>query len=560
MLRFLVLLAILFAIAFGFQWLKGVSGEVAVTVGDNVYAVEVTVAVIALIAIMLVTMGLIWFVRETMRAPWRMARGWRNRNRERGRAAISQGLIAIAAGDLRSAERAMHEASRRAPDQPLTLLLEAQTAQLKGDRNVARKVFQRMTEDSATRIAGLRGLHIEAEREGVVEAAHQIAAQARAEAPSAAWAARALLRHQTAAHDWDGALSTLSGATDGRILDRRTARRLRAVILAAKALDMEIEAPDTARHAAIEAHDLAPDLVPAAAVAAGLLSRQGDIRRATRILEAAWKAGPHPEIAEAYLHVRAGDAARDRLERAETLFRLRPHADEGRHAVAQAAIDARDFARAREILTPVLTERPTRRALMLMAELEEAETGDRGRAREWLARAVNAPRDPAWTADGVVLEEWAPVSPVTGRLDTVEWKVPVAEIEGPRLTIDAAELQPIAIAAAEPVIEQPAPAAGLEGTPPLPSAVAPQAENTDMPANVTGQPTAVAPLSTAAGDSGSPRPAEPMSALETNLARARSTKDSGLGGDRAKPPIPDDPGVVDDEERDERSFRALSGR
>ena len=101
---------------------------------------------------------------------------------------------------------------------------------------------------------------------------------------------------------------------------------------------------------------------------------------------------------------------------------------------------ARDFARAREMLTPILTQRPTQKALILMAELEEAETGDRGRAREWLARAVRAPRDPAWTADGVVLEEWAPVSPVSGKLDAVEWKLPVAEIEGPRIEIDKAEL------------------------------------------------------------------------------------------------------------------------
>ena len=212
------------------------------------------------------------------------------------------------------------------------------------------------------------------------------------------------------------------------------------MILTAKALAKEDGEPDVARQAAQEAHDLAPDLVPAAVVAGRLFARQGDIRRATRVLEAAWKANPHPEIADAYAHVRAGDSASDRLKRAETLFRMRPLADEGRHAVARAAIDARDFARAREILTPILMQRPTQKALILMAELEEAETGDRGRAREWLARAVRAPRDPAWTADGVVLEEWAPVSPVSGKLDAVEWKLPVAEIEGPRIEIDRAEL------------------------------------------------------------------------------------------------------------------------
>ncbi len=67
---------------------------------------------------------------------------------------------------------------------------------------------------------------------------------------------------------------------------------------------------------------------------------------------------------------------------------------------------------------------------MLMAELEQLE-GDEGRAREWMGRALNAARDPAWTADGYVSERWLPVSPVTGRLDAFEWKVPVAELGSP---------------------------------------------------------------------------------------------------------------------------------
>jgi HemY protein len=60
-----------------------------------------------------------------------------------------------------------------------------------------------------------------------------------------------------------------------------------------------------------------------------------------------------------------------------------------------------------------------------MAEIEEGQSGDQGKAREWLSRAVRAPRDPAWTADGLVSDEWEPTSPVTGRLDAFEWKVPM---------------------------------------------------------------------------------------------------------------------------------------
>ena len=422
----------------------------------------------------------------------------------------------------------MLEAARRAPDQPLTLLLKAQTAQLKGDRDGARNVFRQMTENGPTRIAGLRGLYIEADREGETEAAHQIAAQARAEAPAAPWAARALMRHQTAAADWDGALATLTGATDARIIDKRTARRQRAVILTAKALDKEESEPDVARAAALEAHDLASDFVPAAVVAGRLLARQGDIRRASRLLEATWKAAPHPEVADAYLHVRVGDAAGDRLKRAETLCRMRPNADESRHAVARAAIDARDFARAREVLAPLITERPTQNALILMAELEEAETGDRGRAREWLARAVRAPRDPAWTADGMVLEEWAPVSPVTGRLDAVEWKVPLAEIEGPRLDIDRDALQaPIAkLAKAEPA------QAAVKTVPAQPVPPAGAAE-----AHERAKPDAPKPVAS------TPAP-QPVTLVAKGAEAARPMPAP------VEPPRPDDPGVSEEDEEE----------
>lgn len=557
MLKFLVIVGLLFAAAFGFHWLNDLSGEVAVMIGGTAYAVDLTTAVIAAIAAMLLVAGLFWFVRELIRAPWRLARGWRRRNVERGRHAISQGLIAVAAGDMRGAERAALEASRRTPEEPLTLLLQAQAAQLKGERAAARQIFQRMTGEPETRIAGLRGLYVEAERDGELEAARQLAEQARAEAPSAPWAARALLRHQTSAGDWEGALKTLSGAADGRILDKRTARRHRAVILAAQARNLEDGDPDTARQTALEAHELAPDLVPAAVVAGRLAARQGDIRRATRVLEETWKVSPHPEIADAYMHVRTGDAASDRLKRAETLFRMRPQVDEGRLAVALAAIDARDFQRAREVLTPVLTQRPTRRALEIMAELEEAETGDRGRAREWLARAARAPRDPAWTADGMVLESWSPVSPVSGRIDAVEWKTPVTELAAP-LDIQAAELQlPPPELPAEPEPDQKPPEGARSegeaalaladaederspGVPPATPAVA--AQEHARPAEAAAAEKGAAGKRTNGSGNGPTLGVAPVPAYEA------APPESPAGEEKPRPPpIPDDPGVPDEE-------------
>ncbi|WP_161142853.1 heme biosynthesis protein HemY, partial [Propylenella binzhouense] len=355
----------------------------------------------------------------------------------------ADGFLALAAGDVRAAERASGEAVRRLPGAPLTRLLQAQTAQLRGDDAAAHDVFLAMTDDPATRVVGLRGLYIEADRRGDRETARHYAELARQTSGTTAWAGRALLRHQVSEGDWEGALRTLSTYADSRVLEKKATRRTRAVILTAMAQECEAGDPEKARQYALEAHDLAPDLVPAAAVAGRVLARLGEIRRAAKVLETTWKVAPHPEIAEAYAHVRTGDSALDRLKRVEYLQRMRPQADEGRLALARAAMEAREWQKARDAILPVIRTRPTQNALILMAEIEEAETGDRGRAREWLARAVHAPRDAAWIADGIVLEHWAPASPVTGRLDAVEWRVPVESLAGPEaFHIDEADLAP----------------------------------------------------------------------------------------------------------------------
>ena len=62
-----------------------------------------------------------------------------------------------------------------------------------------------------------------------------------------------------------------------------------------------------------------------------------------------------------------------------------------------------------------------------MARVEAGE-GNKGREREWLARAVRGPRDRAWIADGYISDRWLPVSPVTGAVDAFEWKAPVDAI------------------------------------------------------------------------------------------------------------------------------------
>src|SRR5690606_24177356 len=141
--------------------------------------------------------------------------------------------------------------------------------------------------------------------------------------------------------------------------------------------------------------------------------------------------------------------------------------------VAEAALDAQDFKKARAKAEAAARMSSSERVYLLLADIEEAETGDQGRIRHWMAQALKAGRDPAWIADGYVSDKWLPLSPVTGRLDAFEWKVPFDQLEGP-VEEGAASSAAIALETLPPVsameIEPAAPVPAAPATIPAPAA------------------------------------------------------------------------------------------
>ncbi|WP_284179114.1 heme biosynthesis HemY N-terminal domain-containing protein [Rhabdaerophilum sp. SD176] len=429
MIKFLVFLVLLAGLAFGFSTLADTEGHVLLQFGDTEYRVTLVTGLVALLALTALLMVLWTVLRLIFRLPSLIGLANRVRRQAKGQQAIARGLIAVGSGDSRLALRHAQESRRLLGQEPLALLLSAQAAQLSGDRKSAEDAFRAMAERADTQSLGLRGLFIEAERRNDSAAALGYADEALRRAPDSPWANDAMLGFRAAAGDWRGAIALVDQAISRRLVDREEGRRRRAVLLAAAALQAQESNPDDALSLALESLRMTPGLVPSATVAARRLAARGDYAKATRILEAAWKEAPHPDLAEAYLGVRQGDSALDRLKRARTLAKLMPHARESRFAVARAALDAREYAAAREALDRLVLEKPSVRACLLMAELEEVESGNQGLVRSWLARASRAPRDPAWVADGVVSDDWAPVAPLSGRIGGWEWREPPQALE-----------------------------------------------------------------------------------------------------------------------------------
>lgn len=423
MIRVLVYIVIVFLIAIGAAWLADRPGEVVLHWQGYEIRTSLLLAAAGVLAVM-AAIAIVWaLLRAIFRAPRAFGSYLGRRRRDRGYRALNSGIIAVGAGDARLARRAADDSRALLGAEPLVLLLSAQAAQLAGDGPGARGAFEALAGRADTRLLGLHGLFVEAQRQDDHEAARHFAGEAAEATPRVAWAGKALFEYAARDGDWRTAVAALDANLQAGLIPADDVPRTRAALLTARAMELEAGDPEKARILALEALKLQPGLVPAAVLAARLLTRNGEIRRASKVLEAAWKVEPHPEVADAYATVRPGDSVRDRMKRMHRLAEFRANHPEGAMAIARAAIDAGDWTAARSALEG-LARAPTERVCLLMAEIEEREHGDEGRVRAWLTRALSSPRDPVWMVDGQILDHWLPVSPVTGKVGTAEWKVP----------------------------------------------------------------------------------------------------------------------------------------
>ena len=420
------ILVALAAVAAAAAWLGDRPGDVSIRWQG--WLVEMSVgrfalALVAAVGLALVVAGL---VRVVGGAPGRFQAGRRAARRERGYRALTRGMVAVAAGDPGEALRQARRADVLLQEPPLTMLLSAQAAQLNGEEAAARHYFTAMLERPETAFLGLRGLLVQAQRDGDRRAALDYADQAYRLRPATPWVVTTLLDLQVRDGRWRAALETLEKASKRKVLAAGEWRGRHAAVL----MGCSDDAGDNVREAmrfARRARALATDFLPASLRIADILARANRKRRAERMIREAWRRAPHPELARIYLEIGGGDAL-SRVRRCERLFSFNPQHEESHVQLAQAALAAGLWGKARAHLEKAAADEPSMRIFRLMAELEEREHGDAAKARDWLLRASTASPDPAWVCNdcGGARENWRPLCEACGALGELVWRTPAS--------------------------------------------------------------------------------------------------------------------------------------
>ena len=348
----------------------------------------------------------------------------RNRSRERGYRSLTRGMVAVAAGDVKAAKRAVRATEALHVEPPLRLLLTAQAAQLEGDEIAARESFQAMLADPESEFLGLRGLLVQSLRKGDKVTALALARRAFEINPRAEWVLTNLIDLETIAGNWPDAEQSVIAAQRAKRIKPENARRRRALLLyqrAQAAFDQTDE--KTARDLAMRAINLRADFMPAVVFAAKLLAKVGHLKRARKLIMHAWQTAPHPDLADTLVQISEPLTPLARIKVLEPLMSLRPGDLEGHLVLASALLDASLWGAAREHLGQASRGMSDQRLYRLMARLEEGENNDEGAARQWLLKASRAPSEPIWKCRvcGEIANNWGIQCSSCEAVDSLEW-------------------------------------------------------------------------------------------------------------------------------------------
>jgi HemY protein len=457
MIRLLTILIGAALIAAGIAWIADRQGELLFTLG----AYQVKTSAGTAIGIAIAFAAVIAFVTRiivlVLSGPGAFGRWTSARRTRRGNEAISNGLVAAAAGDIVEARRQAKKAEALLGTPPLSLLLAAQSAQLDGDEGAQSGAYKAMLAHPQTEFLGLRGLFMQAMRREDGDEAIALATRAHVLKPRAAWAANALFDLHSARGHWLEAKKVLEDAARKRLLDVGVLRRRRGVLLAAEALDADARGDgERSLAAALEALDFSPALAPAAALSARRLAQTGRAWRAQDIIEGAWAQVPHPDLAAVYAAIKPAESIPERAARLKGLAHLNRDHFESRVLEAEQAVNLEEWGDARRILAPLARGSASARVCALMAEIEQGENRDATAAHAWLSRAVRAPRDADWRCAncGWSAPQWHAVCGECGAFDSLSWSAP--QVQSLEMLPGAARDERLASDAASSFLHRPA--------------------------------------------------------------------------------------------------------
>ncbi|MEO0465726.1 MAG: heme biosynthesis HemY N-terminal domain-containing protein [Pseudomonadota bacterium] len=377
-------------------WLTTLPGTVALNLPGAETSLPLGLAILLALGLGALLAAAWWLIWGTLAMPWTIGRARRDSKVKKANKALTEGLLAAEAGDAKAALKLAKKASRFAEDDRLKLLLEARAAEAGEDWSEAERAWGQLVRLPGGQLAGLRGAAAAALERGDTGVAETRARTALELKSGAEWPFNSLFDLQVNQGRWQAALETLALGEKRGLISGENLTRRRAVLLTAYATSLGPDHRQPAQKALAEALRAAPGFPPAAWQGARHLMVDGKAKSAQSVLELAWKARPHPALAQLARRLDPDEKTEQDRQRLERLISVNPGHRESRILKAELAMEAKTWVDAVRELALLIEEKPTARLSLLMERALKG-YGDTEEAERWARMATTAAREADWS-------------------------------------------------------------------------------------------------------------------------------------------------------------------
>ena len=348
------------------------------------------------------------------------------RNKEKGYDSFVKGMIALANKDFKKAIKESKKISNHLNDNPaLSLLLRSEVYKIEKKYDELNFVYEAMSKNQLTQNLGFRGIMEQYLRAQDYHHAFIYGEKLFNNNPYIEKIYDTLLNIIVKTSNWQQLLSITDKAYKKKIIEKKVFQENKSIAFFEIAKIKQHSEVNESLDYIRKALNLRKNFPPYIKLYLELLIQNKNYIIAKKFIKKIWKVVPHTEY-KSVINNLSKCLEIDMLELTRYMVGATSTNHESKLLLIEASIFDKKWNEARNEIKGLIDIQPKKEICLLMAKIEEGDTGDIQKTNSWILRARNGEENKMWVCffSNKVQEKWSSVSN-GGFFNSLEWKKPL---------------------------------------------------------------------------------------------------------------------------------------
>ncbi len=309
-------------------------------------------------------------------------------------------------------------------DNPISLILKAESAKKAKKNDIAEKYYNQMLQLSDTKIIGFRGLLEQNLKKQDFHHALIYAEEIYKINYKLEWIFETIIQIIVKTQNWQKLIEINKDAYYKKIISKKEFQETNSSANYEIAIIKESFSSQEAINLLSIANNDRPNYPPIVKKFSSLLINNNEFTKAKKLILKCWANFPHQMLFDEYVNISRNENT-NIINNVSKLIKNNPNEYDSIIAMAKAHILEKNWERAKNLMKPLLSSKPSKTVCEVMHDIELGMSGNAQKANSWKNRILMGDYEKTWVCKytGYIQDNWSPVSE-GGFLNSLEWTWP----------------------------------------------------------------------------------------------------------------------------------------